>query len=63
MDRIAVRIASTITIAGWVLLMGVSLLWVRPSMAAEPVTWHMGDVFVAVGNGAYQVYDRNSGLK
>ena len=29
----------------------------------EPTTWALGDVFLAVGDGAYHVYDRTGGFK
>lgn len=47
------------------LSIGVSVLGLAvPSMiaSASSVTWNNGDVFVAVGNGAYKIYD-NSGVQ
>ena len=47
---------------GLVLLTGVGLSFAWP-VAAETGDWLAGDVFIAVGDGAYQVYDRQGEFK
>jgi sugar lactone lactonase YvrE len=51
------RALSVFSVAGLALLLSV------PARGVEPVSWNVGDVFVAVGEGAYQVYDRHGGPK
>jgi len=36
---------------------------VRDTYAASSVPWNLGDVFVGVGNGQYNVYDNKGVLK
>jgi hypothetical protein len=50
-------------LASLLLCMGFGLMPAVPATAQAPTAWREGDVFVAVGNGAYQVYDRHGGLK
>ena len=51
------------TVAALALCIGLGPWPGAPAGAESPPTWRAGDVFVAVGNGAYQVYDRAGGLK
>ena len=55
----------TIRGAGLVLLLvSVSVFWFsQPQPARAITTWQVGDVFVAVGNGSYQVYDNAGNFK
>ena len=44
------------------LLAGALIAIALPTIA-EPVDWHEGDLFVAVGGGAYHVFDRDGRFK
>lgn len=50
-------------VVGLILLMAVGIILVCQSADAEPTAWRVGDVFIAVGDGSYQVFDHQGKLK
>ena len=46
-----------------VLYMSLGFALPSPSPAEQPAQWRMGDVFIGVGDGSYQIFDRQGGLK
>ena len=50
---------------GFALVLYMTLDFTLPSSstAEQPVQWRRGDVFIGVGDGSYQIFDRQGGLK
>jgi hypothetical protein len=44
-------------------LVAAVLLPLHSIIAAEPLSWNVGDLFVAVGGGSYRVYDQQGRVK
>ena len=57
-----VHIRRVVIIARMVLVAAV-LLPLHSIIAAEPLSWNVGDLFVAVGGGSYRVYDQQGRVK